>query len=134
MQRGYFRMRDNFYIPSCENAVHEVLRKRVFQTRSANDHRYLGSVAREVHHGLSGGIAAADHIDVLVSAAQRRFARAGAVVHTDSKKTVLVRKIQTPVRNTRSADARVRDNLCPILQIPRTFPRLKLAAHSLAAT
>jgi hypothetical protein len=42
-----------------------------------------------MHHGLSGGIAAADHIDVF-AAAKRRLAGSRTIIESASKQFILV--------------------------------------------
>src|SRR6202030_4274523 len=57
----------------------------------------------QMHHGLSGGIAAADHIDVL-TAAKRRLAGSRTIIEPASKQFILVGQVETTPLHAGGAD------------------------------
>ena len=57
----------------------------------------------QVHHGLTGGIAAADHIDVL-AVAKRRLASARAIVEPAPNELILAGQVETTPLDARGAD------------------------------
>src|SRR5258707_5065675 len=63
----------------------------------------------QVHHGLSGGIAAADHIDVF-AAAKRRLAGSRTIMGPASKQFILVGQVETTPLHAGSADISTGDH------------------------
>src|ERR1700704_633591 len=63
----------------------------------------------QVHHGLSGGIAAADHIDVF-AAAKRRLAGSCTIIEPASKQFILVGQVETTPLHAGSADISAGDH------------------------
>jgi hypothetical protein len=56
-----------------------------------------------MHHGLTGGIAAADHIDVLATA-KRCLAGSRALIEATSKQFILVGQVETTPLHAGGAD------------------------------
>jgi len=65
----------------------------------------------QVHHGLTGGVAAADHIDVF-AAAKRRLAGSRTVIEPASKQLILVGQVEMTSLHAGGADIGAGDH-CP---------------------
>src|SRR5271168_1955221 len=63
----------------------------------------------QVHHSLTGGVAAADHIDVF-AAAKRRLAGSRTIIEPASKQFILVGQVETTPLHAGSADISTGDH------------------------
>ncbi|CAG9211811.1 hypothetical protein BVI2075_530049 [Burkholderia vietnamiensis] len=88
--------------------VDQIARQRVGERCAAHEHRDLARMAREIHRGLAGRIAAADDEHVFTGA-HRRLARSGAVKQPGVEKRGLLRQPEAAVFDAGRADVRAGD-------------------------
>src|SRR6266446_1435747 len=98
------------------DALDEVVRYARCEAVTADNHRDLLRVAREVHGSLACGVSSADQEHVL-TAAQRSLARARPVEESAIQEVLFVREAQTAVLHTCRTDVCVRDELAAVCEI-----------------
>ncbi len=99
---------------SARDAVDEVARHAGVEARAAHDQPHLRDLARQVHHGLTGGVAGADQRHLLAGA-ELRLERRGPVVDARAFEVVEVREVEAAVAGA-ARDHRRRARAHPLLR------------------
>ena len=112
MQLGDLRTQVHVDLRVAPDALDEVGGHAPAELLPAHDHRHARARVAEVHHGLAGGVARADH-DHVVAAALRGLAAPGAVVAPAPEQLVHAGELEPPPAHARRGEQHVGRDLVP---------------------
>src|ERR1700679_2032777 len=130
MQLNDFSMRSYLDLRRGRYAIDQVVGEGFLQAISTNQDVDFSRIAGEVQGGLSGGVAATDHEDILATA-QLCLAGAGAVKDTRAAQPFFVPEVETAVLNTGGTDCGVHHKAGAIRQVADRLTGHELGTHPL---
>src|ERR1700733_14249404 len=130
MQLKNFCMRSYLDLRRGQYAINQILGERFLQAISADQEVAPSRIAGEMYGRLSGGVAAADHEDLL-AAAQLRLAGAGAVVDACAAQPFFIPEVEAAVLNAGGTDRGVHHKAGTIRQMADRLSGHELGTHAL---